>query len=58
MAHQDDGELTKVVSIRLTPKLIRQLDRLANEAKRKRPDYIRVVLEEVVERGGIAVVTK
>ena len=41
------------LALRIPLRVLKRLDVLARAARRTRADYIRVVLLEVVERGGI-----
>lgn len=45
---------TVIVAFRLPKDLIERLDHLAGKAKRTRSNYLRVQVEELVKRGGLA----
>lgn len=43
------------ISIRLPKTLLPKIDKLARKERRTRANYVRVILEEVVRRGGLAI---
>jgi len=45
----------QVVGFRLTPSMVKKLDAIATKAGRTRANYLRMLLSEIIARGGLAV---
>ena len=43
-----------VIGFRLTPSMVKQLDVLATKAGRTRANYLRMLISEVLARGGLS----
>ena len=46
----DDEQLTEIVSFRLTPSELEEVDRLARDDQRRRADWLRLRTREAVDR--------
>jgi len=48
-------KISSVISVRVPSRLLVRFDDLAWRSHRQRADYLRLVMEEVVKRGGLAI---
>ena len=45
----------QVIGFRLTPSMVKKLDAIAAKAGRTRANYLRMLLSDVIARGGLSV---